>query len=143
MSKIVDGRITLSRLRSNIDGPCWELSIQCATSLARIATVTIDNETFSEMVGGLAAQPVKVEVPDDLTVVGKQRQTTSVVITDERLNSSSVKSFEEIVDDHRATCEVDGWVMRCPLRGSLSAGQYNPFAGTLRVPMVRYVEVEE
>jgi hypothetical protein len=144
MMKTVSGKVTLCYPSSHMSGRTCEIHIQDASTGLLIAKAELQPEDFFAMMSGLSCTPCKVDAFDTFGKLGKKTEYCRKTISDERLANYKAE-FKEIIEDHRAELETDGWLIQFEPRNSmsLSQGQHKTQDRTLWVSMVRYSEVEE
>lgn len=100
----LDGKITISRITSNVNEDKIQLDIIDTTSSKVVVRVSMSVEDFGYVISGLSRQPCEIRC-DDLKYIGKKRETKTVVIP----------KHEIIYNDATKTVEkycVDGWEPR-------------------------------
>lgn len=142
MQKNLNGEITFSFPSSNGKVGKWcEIRIEDKESGQNVAIIKLSPEQFFDVMSNRACIDCQLEVYDNFEKLGKVRERTGVILSDERLKESGLSNIQAVIDDNRGM-EVDGWKFEgLPSDEScLSQGQHQQTKGTFKAYMVRYVD---
>lgn len=128
-----EGKITISRTSSNVEGEFISIQIRDKNSTLGIVDVEMSLEDFALALTGVSRMPAQLKVADSLENVGKkiEHKAENVFYGDVWKDAE----FEAVIRENSKQFEVDGW--------KLKPEKYNPRKanrGYYLTSFVRYAE---
>lgn len=108
-SKKLKGKLSISRVTSNVENDYIEIQLEDENSRSRLIEIMVDFESFAKALTGLCYQPCSYQVVDIFDLLGKKHECKTVPIEYPELHNRD-GLFKDLRELMVKPYEIDGWV---------------------------------